>query len=678
MRGKVSHVAHALSVVLTIVSFLAISLVATSLTSSQFVSAQSVPERLPSVNAVPEGTIEIVEQPFTVRISQYGTFRILIPESVAKDNNASIDIRVHRRITSRTEFREIADEGSLSRVSDVATVTIPNIRVDETGAHVVTVPLQATNQGLSGLYMAEPGVYPITIVARQLGKITARTLTYLHRVTPNDPNGSVITAMVVSLRAIPSIQPDGAVVVTDEIRQTINRFIDTISTVNAPFSLAIQPEILSSLLVSEDDNDRTLLDRLRRSLAGRTLALSPFVPIDVSAASRAGVAEEYLRQLRVGEDISLQVLPDSMIQRTTAIISDPLDEEGLDLLRDAGRRTIIVMPSAMESFRWRDTPSVKSRQERSDMSTVTMLMADQHVYKVMSSPISKPVERAHRVAAELLLHRADLVALGIPTSEMRFIISTFDGSFPSQPFTQSLLSALQREPAFAVTNVVPETDASVNTPTVGVPKVSSGDISVRTKALADLQIERTATTSMLPENDPRILLWQQLDGLIISSMVSDYMPYIDGLRQQFQALREAVTMSNPGSITLGSRNGSIRFQMRNTAPENLTVRILLNSPKLEFPEGSKLVTLAASSTTDVVIPVRTRTNGRFPVRLEVRTPDGALTVIEPVTFSARVTALAGIGQFVMISFILIVLAWWWASWRKSRREAEQSDTVLSA
>jgi hypothetical protein len=117
--------------------------------------------------------------------------------------------------------------------------------------------------------------------------------------------------------------------------------------------------------------------------------------------------------------------------------------------------------------------------------------------------------------------------------------------------------------------------------------------------------------------------------------------------------------------------------MRNTAPEKLTVRIILESPKLEFPQGSQLITLAGSSTTDVVIPVITRTNGRFPVRLEITTPEGSLAVIEPITFSARVTALAGIGQFVTISFVLIVLAWWWASWRKSRRERALSGTVQS-
>lgn len=628
--------------------------------------------------AAPEGTMEILDQPFTVRNSQYGVFRVLIPESVMNDNNASIEVRVHGRISTRQQLQSISDDGAIPRVTDVATVTIPNITVDDTGAIVVSVPLQASNRGLSGLYMAELGMYPISIVARQNGRITAQTLTYLHRVAPNGVTDTVTTSIVVALRATPSLQPDGEILVSDDLRDRVQRFIDTISTVNAPFTIAVQPEILWSLQNSDNDEDTALFTRLAESLAGRTLALLPFVPIDVSAASRAGAAEEYLRQLRRGEDVLLQLLPNSTVQRTTAIISDPLDESGIELLRDAGRRTVIATPSAMDDFRYSPSPSVKSMANDNDTSPMTMLLADESLHKVMTSPISKPVERAHRMAAELLLHRDDLKAAGISYTDMRFVITTFDGALPSQQLLQSLVTLLRLDPAFTLINSALDAPASSDDARVTVPRISSGDITERVNALARLQVERDATTSMLPEDDPRITFWEQLDGLIISSAVSDYVPYVDGLEAQFQSLRDAVTLANPGAITLGSRNGDIRFQMRNTAPEDLTVRVLMSSPKLEFPGGAKVVTLTARSTTDIVIPVRTRTNGRFPVLVSVTTPEGDYAVIAPTTFSARVTAIAGLGQLVMISFVLIVLAWWWASWRKSRRERAEGGTVLPA
>ena len=306
---------------------------------------------------------------------------------------------------------------------------------------------------------------------------------------------------------------------------------------------------------------------------------------------------------------------------------------------------------------------------------MTLLIADQLLQKALISPIERPVERAYRVAAELIVHRGDLIAAKTPIDQLRFIIATSDGTPPNQQFVTTLMSTLRQETGFTISDVSADSEATAQSPLVNVPEETSADITERVDALAQLQAERAAMTSMLPENDPRTFLWQQLDGLIISSTVIDYLPYVEGLRNQFQLLRESVTLANPGAITLGSRNGNIRFQIRNTAPEDLTVRILIDSPKLEFPKGQQLVTLTAASTTNVEIPVSTRTNGRFPVTLAITTPEGDLDVIEPITFSARVTALAGLGQFVMISFVLIVLAWWWASWRKSRREREQTGTV---
>ncbi len=628
--------------------------------------------------AVPDGTMEILDQPFTVRNSQYGVFRVLIPESVLNDNNASIEVRVHGRISTREQLQNVSDDGAIPRVTDVATVTIPNVRVDDSGAIVVSVPLQASNRGLSGLYMAELGMYPISIVTRQNGRITAQTLTYIHRSAPNSVTDPVTTSIVISLRAAPSLQPNGEILVSDDLRDRVQRFIDTISTVNAPFTIAVQPEILWSLKNSKNEEDATLFTRLTESLTGRTLTLLPFVPIDVSAASRAGAAEEYLRQLRRGEDVLLELLPGSTVQRSTAIISDGLDESGIELLRDAGRRTVIATPSAMKDFRYSSSPSAKNIANRNDASPIIMLLADESLHKVMTSPISKPVERAHRMVAELLLHRDDLKAAGISYTNMRFVISTLDGAAPSQQLLQSLVKLLRLDPAFTLINSALDTPAISSDAQVTVPRISSGDITERVNALARLQVERDATSSMLPDSDPRIIFWEQLDGLIISSAVSDYVPYVDGLKAQFLSLRDAITLANPGAITLGSRNGDIRFQMRNTAPEDLTVRVLMSSPKLQFPGGAKVVTLRARSTTDIVIPVRTRTNGRFPVLVSVTTPEGDYAVIAPTTFSARVTAIAGLGQLVMISFVLIVLAWWWASWRKSRRERAEGGTVLPA
>ncbi len=44
--------------------------------------------------------------------------------------------------------------------------------------------------------------------------------------------------------------------------------------------------------------------------------------------------------------------------------------------------------------------------------------------------------------------------------------------------------------------------------------------------------------------------------------------------------------------------------------------------------------------------------------------------------TARVSEVAGLGQLVSVTLLLMLLAWWWNSWRKGRRDA-QGDPSLS-
>ena len=71
-----------------------------------------------------------------------------------------------------------------------------------------------------------------------------------------------------------------------------------------------------------------------------------------------------------------------------------------------------------------------------------------------------------------------------------------------------------------------------------------------------------------------------------------------------------------------------------------------------------MVLLAAGSLTPIEIDVEARSNGRFPVTVQVVTPDGGVALTDPIVFTARVNALAGLGQ-VVTGVALLLLATWW-------------------
>lgn len=153
---------------------------------------------------------------------------------------------------------------------------------------------------------------------------------------------------------------------------------------------------------------------------------------------------------------------------------------------------------------------------------------------------------------------------------------------------------------------------------------------------------------------------------ILSS--EEFDDYVTGIRSQLRDIRTSIKVSDSLTFTLSGRESNLRLQLRNTALQPLSVVVELVSTKLQFPTGSQSVTIPAESVFDLVVPVVARANGTFPIEVVLHTPDGATQVGRRIQFSARVTALAGLGQLVTGTAALILVAWWTAHIRRKRRE----------
>jgi hypothetical protein len=121
------------------------------------------------------------------------------------------------------------------------------------------------------------------------------------------------------------------------------------------------------------------------------------------------------------------------------------------------------------------------------------------------------------------------------------------------------------------------------------------------------------------------------------------------------------------TFTLGSKLSDLRLQVRNESTVSLSVKVELASAKLQFPQGPQIVTIAPNSALDVVVPVQARANGSFPLNVILTTPDGLTQVGQPTRLTARVSALAGLGQVATGAAILILMSWWIAHWRARKR-----------
>ena len=95
-------------------------------------------------------------------------------------------------------------------------------------------------------------------------------------------------------------------------------------------------------------------------------------------------------------------------------------------------------------------------------------------------------------------------------------------------------------------------------------------------------------------------------------------------------------------------------------------RVRLSRNKLELAQPDTVVEIVDRETFE--IDVEAKTNGVFPVTVELLTPEGDRAAIGPkVTFTVQATALTGLGQFISGALVLVLATWWIQHWRARRR-----------
>jgi hypothetical protein len=109
-------------------------------------------------------------------------------------------------------------------------------------------------------------------------------------------------------------------------------------------------------------------------------------------------------------------------------------------------------------------------------------------------------------------------------------------------------------------------------------------------------------------------------------------------------------------VTLTSRGGLIPLTIQNEAGYPVRVRIALQSPKLEFLDGASRSVLLEPPGQHFDFSVRAQTTGRFPVSVEVQTPDG--TPIAASTIVVRSTAYNRVALILTIGAALFLAVWW--------------------
>jgi hypothetical protein len=385
------------------------------------------------------------------------------------------------------------------------------------------------------------------------------------------------------------------------------------------------------------------------------------------------------------------IFPTKTVSRDSWLESSALSSNGAQLLRDLGLRTAVLLSESQKttaggvSLFAEPTRLVELKLSNSDRMTAAL--ADIHLGEALTRGSNEPTGGAYLVAqqilAELKVLRIEIIDRDETMNGRGVILSTESGVLPSTALTTALVNSIAGQPDMSFVSL----EDLLSTMTVSL--MDGLPVSVELQPLddpnpADTTLKDFADrvngfSAMLPDGDERPTQWRRVVNVLPSRSLTQVQveAYINAVDTELAAIGGSVVTPTSTTFTLGGRDSSIRLSLRNDNDTDLLVRVHLTSSKLTLPKDDQVVTLPAGTTTLVEIPVTAKSNGRFPVTLQLLTPNGDVTVGTPATFSARVNALAGLGQLFTGIALLLLLSWWIHHLRREhqRRQFESFDST---
>lgn len=623
-------------------------------------------------------SIGLTQQSFTVLDNATMRFVIAINENgkpLTPQDTIELDVVLSKRIASRQAFRDVTEKNVVPEPLDGIRINTLSIAQNSAGRFIVELPTTTKTSATNALYMNQSGVYPLTFTLYSGNEMRASTTTFVHHfsgseaaaLTPQDRLGVL---PVVSVTAPPSVNATGTVILSADARALLQKFSDAFSGVGQGSLLVLQPDLLQALALSETIEDTLLLDDIQDLLGIHTLSATTQVPYNPSAIAHVGLQELYARQLSAGED-TVTALTQKSPSRETAVLADPLTPAGAILLRDLGTRQVILTPNAQKSF---DAPldsAVAYLTKLPDGGSLSIYGTDPQYARVMENESLTPLERATRVAAELIIQREELSFTALQAQQRQVLLSSSTGEIMNVVVMRQLFRIINSSPVLIFNSQPKLPSAPASSQPVTLRQGEDTSLEGLKATFNKLLPRITNTSSMLLANDPRISTWNTLSAYSASrtATLAQSSAYITAISSTITDLRTALSLPKSANFTLSGHNSEIQLQVKNSSGSALKVTLRYRSAKLTFPQNSQVIKLPANSSTNVAVKVVARSNGRFPVYFQLFTSRGNSPLTEELKVTARVSALAGLGLVVSATAIIVLLTWWAHNWRSRRRRA---------
>ena len=611
------------------------------------------------------------------------------PSSLGDRAPTSLLVTSHQPVQSRRELHEVLD-GTLPSNVDTLVVDIEGRR-DASGIVELVVPIEIGTSTPDKLQMSATGLYPISIALAIGAEVTDRIVTFVERLPEGSTEPETAAPLPISIfgsiDGSLTLQPDGSTVVTDDDRSSFAGLVTVAEALPGfPLTVTVRPETLEGLTRSSVE-DAQLLSSLQFTDSLSYLSM-PYADVEPRDVVGTRFTDVFVDQLRLGEDSLSDSLPLTTARRTAWVTDRAPSAAEAQLVRDLGFRSVLLLPDAqraagMELLGFLD-PTRLLDLELEGRGTIEAQVADQQMSDLLTAAARRPTSDSFLVAqhllADLKMLRQEIIDRGESLNGRSLVLATNDGSMLSIELLTAVVDTLGSSRLATLVDLDEALSRSAVALADGRPislvLPDPSDVADESRFITySLTSSRIAAyTSLLPDGDDRPDTWRLLLDVIPDRRLDapTQQRYIDLIVTDTAAVADGLVAPAPATFTLGGRSSQLRLSLRNDGPTDLSVRLRVASPKLLFPDGEPVVVLAAGSLTPVEIDVEARSNGRFPVTIQVVTPDGGLALTDPIVFTARVNALAGLGQVVTGVALLLLATWWVHHWRAQyrRRQAE--------
>jgi hypothetical protein len=551
---------------------------------------------------------------------------------------------------------------------------------------ISSLPLQA--DGSRQLSLGHPlrveGVYPVELIAQNAGGEPLATLVTHLVVAPEEGDDSppLGVAVVAEIGAPPALQPDGTVALSPPTVADLTALVDGLVAVpDVPLTLAITPETVDTLVTSTAPEDAELVDALRRAATGRTVMAMPYAAVNPDDLAPANLLGELAQQRERGRAVLTDALGVEPV--SAPWLSPPnLGATGLGVLAFSGIHRIVVSDAQVEPLE----PGIISYSlaqpflltvpegtpaDQPAPDDVQALATDPGVLERLATPGS-PGLVASRVLSELAFLRLEQpsvarsvvlpIGAGTPAAVVRLIV---DGLGAGRPFAPLDLDA-------AFEHATPLLDGGGNPVDRRLLAATADPIRADVAAsIIDARAHLGTFVGLVGADNPRIGPLER--HLLVATAADladrDRRGHVDAVESAIDTITAKVSTPATFTLTLTAREGTIPLTIRNDSGVPLRVSIRLRSQKLEFPEGATIDRLLTEEITRIDIAVRSRASGAFPLRIDVRTPDGAQSLSMSL-YTVRSTAVSGAGLVLSVGAGLFLVVWWARHWRRTRRSAK--------